>query len=113
MLYTEKIVEKEPESNKQRNINESGFRAYYMGPVGTDGPRMADESNNIDNLAIGILGYDQEFIKYSNPYLLGYLFSTLYPEGQRFYSKEHGIIEVDKNQRIQYDNGKLGFAGSL
>jgi hypothetical protein len=108
MNATEKVVDKEPESNERRDVNESGFRACHMGPVGTGGPRTADESNNLDNLAIGILGRDQELVKYSNPYLLGYLFPTLYPEGQGFFSKEHGVIEVDRIQKVQCDDGKLG-----
>ncbi|KAK5814775.1 hypothetical protein F5H01DRAFT_322958 [Linnemannia elongata] len=56
-------------------------RAYHMGPVGTGGPRTADESSYLDDMIIGILGRDQQFIKYSNPCLLGYLITTLCPKG--------------------------------
>ncbi|KAF8945665.1 hypothetical protein BGZ47_002225 [Haplosporangium gracile] len=108
MNATEKVVDREPESNERRDVNESGFRSCHMGPVGTGSPRTADEANNLDNMATGILGRDQELVKYSNPYLLGHSFPTLYPEGRGFFSKGHGIVEVDKIQSVQFNNGKLG-----
>jgi len=107
MNATERVVDQEPESNERRNVNESEFRACHMGPVDTGGPRTADESNNLDDMAIGILGRDQQLVKYSNPCLLGYLFPTLYPESRGFYSKNYADIESDQNQRLQYHDGRL------
>lgn len=107
MNATEKVVEQEPEADEQRNVNVSGLHAYHMGPVDTSGPRTADESSNLDNLAIGVLGHDQQLVKYSNPCLLGYLFPMLYPEGQGFFSKDYSGIMGDQNQRIQYHGGRL------
>ncbi|KAF9368295.1 hypothetical protein CPB97_004751, partial [Podila verticillata] len=101
MNATKEIVEQEPEADEWRNVNESGLRAYHMGPVGTGGPRMADELSNLDNMAIGVLGRDQQLVKYSNPCLLGYLFPTLYPEGQGFFSKDYSGIKGDQNLGIQ------------
>ncbi|KAG0027227.1 hypothetical protein BGZ81_005791 [Podila clonocystis] len=72
-----------------------------MGPVGTGGPRTADESSNLDNMPIGVLGRDQQLVKYSNPCLLGYLFPTLYPEGRGFFSKDYDGINNGQSQRIQ------------
>ncbi|KAK3805716.1 MAG: hypothetical protein JOS17DRAFT_779881 [Linnemannia elongata] len=75
--------------------------------MGTGGPRTADESSYLDDMVIGILGREQQLIKFSNPCLLGYLFPTLYPKGRGFFSKDYGSIEGDKNQRIQYYDGRL------
>ncbi|KAF9082828.1 hypothetical protein BGX29_003594, partial [Mortierella sp. GBA35] len=102
MNATEKVVDQETEASGRRNVNISGLRAYHMGPVDTGSPRTADESNNLDDMVIGILGRDQQLVKYSNPCLLGYLFPTLYPKGRGFFSKDYGDIEGDQNQRIQY-----------
>ncbi|KAG0274916.1 hypothetical protein BGZ96_004032, partial [Linnemannia gamsii] len=101
---SERVFEQEQETAGRRNVNESGFRAYHMGPVDTGGPRTADESNNVDDMPIGILGRNQQLVKYSNPHLLGYLFPTLYPDGQGFYSKNYGGIKRERNQNIQYHN---------
>lgn len=92
MNATEKVVDQELESNGRRNVNKSGFRTYHMGPVDTGGPRTEDESNNLDDMAIGIPGREQQLVKYSNPCFLGYLFPTLYPESRGFYSKDCGGI---------------------
>ncbi|KAG0197044.1 hypothetical protein BGX33_000990, partial [Mortierella sp. NVP41] len=102
MNATEQVVDQETESSAQRNVNVSGLRAYHMGPFDTGGPRTADESSNLDDMVIGILGRDQQLAKYSNPCLLGYLFPTLYPKGRGFFSKDYDGIEGDQNQRIQY-----------
>lgn len=113
MNATENVVEQEPESHGARNVNVSGLRAYHLGPVGTGGPRTADESSNLDNMPIGILGRDQQLVKYSNPCLLGYLFPTLYPEGRGFFSKDYDGIEVGQNQRIRYHDGRLGILSKV
>ncbi|KAK3807139.1 MAG: hypothetical protein J3R72DRAFT_481202 [Linnemannia gamsii] len=107
MNASEKVVEREPESDERRNINESGFRACHMGPIGTGGPRTADESNNLDNMAIGILGRDQQIVKYSNPCLLRYLFPTLYPEGQGFFSKDYAGINGGQNHKVIFHDDNL------
>ncbi|KAG0061881.1 hypothetical protein BGZ89_011110 [Linnemannia elongata] len=60
-----------------------------MGPVVTCGTRSADESSYLDNMITGILGCDQQPVKYSNPCLLGYLFPNLYPKGRGFFSKDY------------------------
>ncbi|KAF9080150.1 hypothetical protein BGX23_002575, partial [Mortierella sp. AD031] len=104
---SERVFEQEQETAGRRNVNESGFRAYHMGPVDTGGPRTADESNNVDDMAIGILGRKQQLVKYSNPHLLGYLFPTLYPVGQGFYSKDYGGIKRERNQNIQYHDDTI------
>ncbi|KAG0336081.1 hypothetical protein BG004_008209 [Podila humilis] len=107
MNATENVVVYTRESSGRRNINVSGLRAYHMGPVGTGGPRTANELSNIDNLPIGVLGGDQQLVKYSNPCLLGYLFPTLYPEGRGFFSKDYDGIQSRTNQIIQYHDDAI------
>lgn len=80
--------------------------AYHMGPVGTGGPTTADESNNLGNLTIGLLGRDQKVIKYSNPCLLGYLFPTLYPRGQGFYSLDYEGVKRGNIDQIEVYDGR-------
>ena len=105
MNATERVVEQESELGGRRNINESHLRAYHMGPVGTGGPTTADESSNVENLTIGVLGRDQQLVKYSNPCLLGYLFPTLYPKGQGFYSRNYDGIKAGHSQ-MRYHDGR-------
>ncbi|KAG0047883.1 hypothetical protein BGZ89_004763, partial [Linnemannia elongata] len=69
-----------------------------MGSVGTGGPRTAHELSYLDDMVIGILGRDQQLIKYPHPCHLGYLFPNLYPKGRGFFSKDYGGIEGDQNQ---------------
>lgn len=107
MNATETIVEQELGTSERRNVNVSALRAYHMGPVGTGGPRTADESSNLDNMPIGVLGRDQQLVKYSNPCLLGYLFPTLYPEGRGFFSKDYDGINNAQSQRIQCHDGRF------
>ncbi|KAF9323919.1 hypothetical protein BG006_001005, partial [Podila minutissima] len=105
MNATESVQIEELESSARRNVNESGLRAFHIGPVDTGGPRTADESNKLENMVIGILGQDQQLVKYSNPCLLGYLFPTLYPKGRGFFSLDYGGIGDGQNQEIQYHEG--------
>lgn len=86
----------------------SRLGAYHMGPVGTGGPTTADESNNIANLTIGLLGRDQQLVKYSNPCLLGYLFPTLYPQGRGFYSMDYDGVKNGDNDEIDFYDGMFG-----
>ena len=87
----------------------SPLGAYHMGPVGTGGPTTADESNNLANLTIGLLGRNQEAVKYSNPCLLGYLFPTLYPRGQGFYSLDYDGVKRGHNDQIEFYDGRCGW----
>lgn len=108
---TETLVENDTEGTDEY-VDKSRLEACHMGPVGTGGPSTADEANNLANLTIGLLGRDQEIVKYSNPCLLGYLFPTLYPGGQGFFSLDYsgvkrrciGEIEVYETEGITYRN---------
>ncbi|KAI7818574.1 hypothetical protein BC939DRAFT_462526, partial [Gamsiella multidivaricata] len=108
---TETLLEYNAEAADE-SANMSRLEAFHMGPVGTGGPTTADEANNLANLTFGLLGRDQEVVKYSNPRLLGYLFPTLYPSGQGFFSLDYsgvkrgcnGEIEVFEVKDINYRN---------
>lgn len=52
---SERPVQCESELGGRRNVNGSRLRAYHMGPVGTGGPRTADESSKVDNLTTGVM----------------------------------------------------------
>ncbi|KAF9333548.1 hypothetical protein BGZ91_011215 [Linnemannia elongata] len=80
---------------------------FHMGPVITGDTRTADESNYLGNMITGILGCDQQLVKYSNPCLLEYLLPNLYPKGRGFFSKDYSGIEGDQNRRIQYYDGRF------
>ncbi|KAF9183140.1 hypothetical protein BGZ51_004206 [Haplosporangium sp. Z 767] len=79
----------------------SRLEAFHMGPAGTGGPTTADEANNLANLTFGLLGRDQEVVKYSNPRLLGYLFPTLYPSGQGLFSMDYSGVKRGCNDEIE------------
>ena len=95
---TESIVIQDAVSSGRENVTATEFQAFHMAPVGTEGPRTADESSNLNDTAIGIQGRDQKLVKYSNPFLLGYLFPTLYPRGRLDYNS----IDADQNREIEY-----------
>ncbi|KAG0320070.1 hypothetical protein BG000_003709 [Podila horticola] len=52
MNATERVIKQESESYGRRNVNVPGLRACHMGPVGTGGPRTADESSNLENMPL-------------------------------------------------------------
>ncbi|KAH7052425.1 hypothetical protein BKA57DRAFT_502600 [Linnemannia elongata] len=106
----------------EEGVDMTRLGACHMGPVGTGGPTTADESNNLGNMAIGLLGRDQKVVKYSNSCLLGYLFPTLYPRGQGFFSLDYdGVKRANIDQIAVYDeimgynrtyrNDKVGGSG--
>jgi hypothetical protein len=90
----------------EEDIDISRLGACHMGPIGTGGPTTADESNNLANLTIGLLGRDQKVVKYSNPCLLGYLFPTLYPRGQGFYSLDYDGVKRGYDDHIEFYDGR-------
>lgn len=104
---TESMRLQESDLSGRTNVNVSGLRAYHMGPIDTGGPRTADESQRLENMAIGIQGRDQKLVKYSNPCLLGYLFPTLYPRGKGFFSLDYDGIQNTVGQEVQYHEGKI------
>ena len=92
----------------EQSVDMTRLGACHMGPVGTGGPTTADESNNLGNLTIGLLGRDQKVVKYSNPCLLGYLFPTLYPRGQGFYSLDYDGVKRGNIDQIEVYDGRYG-----
>lgn len=69
-----------------------------MGLVDTGGPSTADESHNLDDMAVGILGREQQLVKYSKPIPPRMSLSYALPESRGFYSKNYAGIESDRNQ---------------
>ncbi|KAF9923775.1 hypothetical protein FBU30_006183 [Linnemannia zychae] len=99
---TETLLE-EAEMTEQ-GVDMTRLSACHMGPVGTRGLTTADESNNLGYLTIGLLGRGQKVVKYSSPCLLGYLFPTLYPRGQGFYSLDYDGVKRENVDQIEvYD----------
>lgn len=94
MNATETMTEIESELWEGGNTDTSGLCAYLMGPVGTGGPRTADESSNVESLTVGVTRHDRQLVKYSNPCLLVYLFPMLYHEGQGFYSRNYDVVKA-------------------
>ncbi|OAQ32493.1 hypothetical protein K457DRAFT_16501 [Linnemannia elongata AG-77] len=92
----------------EQDVDITRLGACHMGPVGTGGPTTADESNNLGNLTIGLLGRDQKVVKYSNPCLLGYLFPTLYPRGQGFYSLDYDGVKRGNIDQIEVYDETMG-----
>lgn len=88
---TETLLQERVQEEEDR-VETSALAACHLGPIGTGGPMAGDELNNLGNLTIGLLGPEQEVVKYSNPCLLGYLFPTLYPRGQGYFSLDYGGV---------------------
>jgi hypothetical protein len=101
---TETLLEESEMAEQGDDMTRLG--AFHMGPVGTGGPTTADESNNLGNLTIGLLGRDQKVVKYSNPCLLGYLFPTLYPRGQGFFSLDYEGVKRGNIDEIEIYDGR-------
>ncbi|KAG0044352.1 hypothetical protein BGZ83_010426 [Gryganskiella cystojenkinii] len=69
----------------------TAFQDEVMMPMHEGGPRTADEENRFENLIFGV-DDDRTLIKYGNPRLMGYLFPTLYVNGEGFYSLDYDRI---------------------
>lgn len=107
LLEPDEEMEEEMEDEMEEEVT-SRLRACHLGAIGTGGPTTADELNNLANLNFGLLGRDQEVVKYSNPCLLGYLFPTLYPRGRGFFSLDYSGARRGHDVQIELPDVRYG-----